>query len=106
MRQSKLTTFLAKALDFVWWLSAVSTGVLVGLLGWSIVGGPPTPSSFALEVGLTGFNVQQPRADPASNLAIVLPVELEAVPGESERSAMKALHGNYRFPIRKGALLK
>jgi hypothetical protein len=78
MRRTKVTTLLANALDFVWWLSAVSTGSLVGLLGWSIVGELPTPASFALEVGLTGFSVQQPRADPVANLAIVLPVALEA----------------------------
>jgi len=105
MRHARVTTLLANALDFVWWLSAVSTGVLVGLFGWSIVGEPPTPSSFALEVGLTGFSIQQPRADPASNLAIVLPVAFEVVLGKSEHSAMKGLNGNYRFPMRKGAFL-
>jgi hypothetical protein len=99
----KLTTLLAKALDLVWWLSAVSTGVLCALLLWTLVAELPAPSSFALEISLAGFDIQPPSADRTSNLAVALPVALEAAPGA--RSAIKDLHGNYRFPVRRGAFL-
>jgi len=102
MGNKLITTYLTRLLDLAWWLGAVSAGLLFGLLAWSQIAEPPALSSFALEIGLSGFSIERPSGDTAQNVTLTLPISLEVAAGANARADLKNVRADYRFPIRKG----
>lgn len=97
MPRKPIASYLKGVLDVFWYLASGSSAILTGLLVWSLIAGPPAVSSFALEIGLGGFNFERAAGDLESNLTLALPVALES--GQPE---MKNLQADFLFPIHKG----
>lgn len=101
---TSMASRLKVVLDVVWYLGAVSVGLFAVLLVLSLFVDTTRLSAFSVEVGWAGLDVGKPSEIPGQNVAMVLPIALDAervapLTPQSGEAQIEHVRADLRFPV-------